>query len=76
MVSSCVGLIDDSEIDEVLEMVGEYAFGGLVKTDDKHFVRYSLLLETASELSLLRPINTIAQLADEIEEKYIGGDQY
>jgi|GEM_PF-2693751 len=76
MVSSCVGLIDDSEIDEVLKMVGEYAFGGLVKTDDKHFVRYSLLLESASELSLLRPINTIAQLADEIEEKYIGGDQY
>ena len=76
MVYSCVGLIDDSEIDEVLKMIGEYAFGGLVKTDDKHFVKYSLLLESASELSLLRPINTLAQLADEIEEKYIGGDQY
>lgn len=76
MVYSCVGLIDNSEINEVLKMIGEYAFGGLVKTDDKHFVKYSLLLESASELSLLRPINTIAQIADEIEEKYIGGDQY
>ena len=76
MVYSCVGLIDNSEINEVLKMIGEYAFGGLVQRNDKHFVSYSLLLDTASESNLLSPINTIAQLADEIEEKYIGGDQY
>lgn len=75
-ISSCIGLIDNSEIDEVLTKLGTNCYGGLIKEDNKHYIRYSLLLETASEESLLNPIYAIALLADEIEEKYTGGDQY
>ena len=75
-ISSCVGLIDNSEINEVLKRLGECCFGGLVLEYDKHYISHSLLLDTVSESNLLRSIIEIAQLADEIEEKYIGGDQY
>lgn len=75
-ISSCVGLIDNSELDEVLAMLGDNCYGGLIKEEKRHYIRYSLLLETSSEESLLRPIYAIAELADEIEEKYTGGDQF
>ena len=75
-ISSCVGLIDNTEIDEVLIDLGKRCYGGLIKEDKKHYIRYSLLLETASEESLLIPIRSIADIADTIEEKYTGGDQY
>ncbi len=75
-ISSCVGLIDNSEINEVLKRLGECCFGGLVLEYDKHYIRHSLLLDSVSEPNLLRSIVEIAQLADEIEEKYTGGDQY
>lgn len=74
-ISSCVGLIDNTEIDEVLDKLRENCYGGLIK-DKKHYIRYALLLETASESSLIRPIYAIAHIADEIEEKYTGGNQY
>lgn len=69
-------MIDDTEIDDVLNELGEYCFGGLIKLEKRHYIRYSLLLETASEESLLFPIRVIADIADTIEEKYTGGDQY
>ena len=75
-IYSCIGLIDNSELNEVLELLDGNCWGGLIKSGDKHFVRHSLLLETASNSTLIYPISTIAQLADEIEEKYTGGDQY
>jgi hypothetical protein len=57
-------------------MLGDNCYGGLIKEEKRHYIRYSLLLETSSEESLLRPIYAIAELADEIEEKYTGGDQF
>lgn len=75
-ISSCIGLIDNSELNEVLELLDGKCWGGLIKSGDKHFVRHSLLLATASNSTLIYPISTLAQLADEIEEKYTGGDQY
>ena len=75
-ISSCIGLIDNSEINEVLELLDRKCWGGLIKSGDKHFISHSLLLETASNSTLIYPVLTLAQLADEIEEKYTGGDQY
>ncbi len=75
-ISSCVGLIDLSEINEVLKMLDGYCWGGLTVNGEKHYISHSLLLSTASETTLISPIATLAQMADEIEEKYIGGDQY
>ncbi len=76
-VSSCIGLIDESEINDVLAEINDWCFGGLVfeKEFNKHFIRYSQLLCCTTEQSLIGPIEAIAIMADEFEEKYIGGDQ-
>lgn len=75
-ISSCLGLIDISEINDVLKMLDGYCWGGLVFSGEKHYISHSLLLSTSSESTLISPIATLAQLADEIEEKFTGGDQY
>ena len=74
-VLSCIGLIDDDDIDQVLEELGEFCYGGLVKMDKRHWLRYAVLMDSVSEESLLDPIANIAYIADELEKKYIGGDQ-
>lgn len=74
-ISSCIGLIDPSEVNEVLKMLDGYCWGGLTFNGEKHYISHSLLLSTASDETLISPISTLAQIADEIEEKYIGGDQ-
>lgn len=75
-ISSCIGLIDETEINEVLLELGKLCFGGLIREENKHYLRYTVLLKSASEQSLLDPIEAIASIADELEEKYVGGDQY
>lgn len=74
-VLSRIGLIDDSEIDQVLEELGEKCYGGLVKMGKRHFVRYAVLMDSVTEENLLVPISSIAYLADALEKEYIGGDQ-
>lgn len=74
-VLSCIGLIDDDDIDQVLEELGEFCYGGLVKMEKRHWLRYAVLMDSVSEESLLDPIENIAYTADELEKKYIGGDQ-
>ena len=74
-VISTIGLIDDTEINKVLEDLCDFNYGGLIKLDDKHCIRYAVPISGVSEESLIIPIETIASIADKYEEEFIGGDQ-
>ena len=77
-ISSCIGLIDISEINEALAEVADCNFGGVVfeKEINRHVLQGSLPFDSISRDGLLLSIETIAKIADLMEKKYIGGDQY
>lgn len=74
-ISSPIGVIDTSEIDDALEIVGEKLCGGLTKENGTHYVRHSMLAGDLSYDELIRPLNIVCKTADILEEKFIGSDE-
>lgn len=74
-ISSPIGIIDTSEIDDALEIVGETLCGGLIKENGTHYVRHSMLADDLSYDELIWPLNIVCETADMLEEKFIGSDE-
>jgi len=75
-VSSPVGMIESDDLEAALEILGEKLCGGLIKEDETYVVRNSMLMEELSYEELFRSLKMISVIADELEEKFIGDDEY
>jgi len=73
-ISSPIGLIEDDEINYALEMLNEKMCGGMVKIGEKHFIRECLPIDDLSPEQFVAVMEILVGVADEMEERLIGGD--
>jgi len=50
--------------------------GGLIKIADNYAVRYCIPIADLSNEEIIGPINILASVADTLEEKLVGGDNF
>jgi len=74
-LSSPVGIIKQEKINKVLEALNDKVCGGLVKIGDKHFIRHCIPIDHMSLDEFAVPLNFITSSADDLEEKFVGGDE-
>jgi hypothetical protein len=74
-ISSPVGIIKQEKINKALEMLNDKPCGGLVKIGDKHFIRHCMPIDDMSLDEFSVPLNFITNAADELEQKFVGGDE-
>ena len=73
-VSSPIGEIDKADIFDFLEELEETVCGGAIKRGDYIFIRNAILLDSIDSDSLDSALARIASIADDLENKYVGGD--
>jgi len=73
-VVSPIGIIPLDKTEIALTKINNLTFGGLIKIDDKHYLRESLLLSAISPQEILQVINNIVSFADALEDDLCGGD--
>jgi hypothetical protein len=73
-MSSPIGLIEDDEINDALEMLNEKICGGMVKIGEKHFIRECLPIDDLSPEQFVAIMEIVLGVADEMEERFIGSD--
>jgi hypothetical protein len=73
-MSSPIGLIEDDEINDALEMLNEKICGGMVKIAEKHFIRECLPIDDLSPEQFVAIMEIVIGVADEMEERFIGSD--
>jgi hypothetical protein len=77
-ISSPIGSVNDisnKDLVDILEFLGDYYTGGLVKYGDRYFVRHCMQLADLSDKEFLVPMDIVAIAADTIEQKFVGGDK-
>jgi hypothetical protein len=74
-VATPVGIVNTSNIDAVLDYIDDNVCGGLTKKGKRHFVRHATLVNDLSPEEFDRPLEVIAELADNLEQKFVGGDE-
>ena len=74
-ISSPVGYIPIKYMDDALELLDNKMCGGLVKIGDKHFVRHCMPVADLSTEELDDPLHIVINVADELEKKFVGGDE-
>jgi len=74
-MSSPVGIIKQEKINKVLEVLNDKVCGGLVKIGDKHFIRHCLPIDSMSLDEFSVPLSFITSSADDLEKKFVGGDE-
>ena len=73
-IKSPIGTLSPGNINTAMEFINTTACGGIVKAGDTHAVRHCMPIADLSNDELLAPLSSVAQSADIIEEKLIGGD--
>lgn len=73
-ISSPIGIINPAAIEKALLLLNEKVCGGLIKVEDKYYVRYAVPIENLSIEEINKPMNVVMRAADEIEERFVGGD--
>ena len=73
-ISSPIGIIEDDEINDALEMMENELCGGMVKIGERHFVRHNMLIDDLSPEQFESIMQIVMNAADKMEEKFIGGD--
>jgi hypothetical protein len=73
-MSSPIGLIEDDEINDALEMLNDKMCGGMVKIGERHFIRECLPVDDLSPEQFVAVMEIIIGVADEMEERFIGSD--
>jgi hypothetical protein len=74
-ISSPVGLIEDDEINDALEMLNDKMCGGMVKIGECHFIRECMSIDDLSPEQFVSIMEIIVGVADEMEERFIGNDE-
>lgn len=65
-----------SDFEGVCQLAGEYLVGGIVKEGDGIYLRSNTEMATANFDTISKILEIVCQAADEIEAKFIGGDNY
>ena len=73
-IASPIGLIEDDEINDALEMLNDAMCGGMVKMGERHFVRHCMPIDELSPDQFIKSMNIIVGVADDMEKRFIGGD--
>ncbi|GBU26766.1 hypothetical protein R84B8_00278 [Treponema sp. R8-4-B8] len=74
-ISSPVGIIGQEKMNKALETLNDKVCGGLVKIGDKHFVRHCMPIDDMSLDEFAVPLTFITSSADDLEKKFVGGDE-
>jgi hypothetical protein len=74
-LSSPVGLIEDDEINDALEMLNDKICGGMVKIAERHFIRECMSIDDLSPEQFVSIMEIIVGVADEMEERFVGNDE-
>ena len=75
-IASPIGTIPAGTLDQALLAVGNLPVGGLVKFEDTHFLRDTMLLATITPEELNIVLALITTLADGLEATLVGGDTH
>ncbi|MCL1991737.1 MAG: hypothetical protein FWG66_02180 [Spirochaetes bacterium] len=73
-IASPIGLIEDDEINDALEMLHDKTCGGLVKVGDRHFVRANVPIDHLPPEQFVTILDVIVGVADEMEMRFVGSD--
>lgn len=73
-ISSAVGEVSKNDIFDLLEDLDDYVCGGAVKIDNEIWIRNRILLESIDCPTIDNVMGIIADIADDLEDKYVGGD--
>ena len=74
-VSSPVGEVNKNDIFDLLEDLDKKVCGGAVKIGNRIFIRSRYLLDSIDSDAIDNALSLLAGIADELEEKYVGGDE-
>jgi len=73
-ITSPVGTLSAGNINVALEVLASVTCGGLVKFGEFHAVRHCIPIADVSNDELIVPLKVVAEVADLLEEKLVGGD--
>jgi hypothetical protein len=74
-ISSPIGVIEDDEVNDALEMLNDKICGGMVKIGERHFIRACLPVDDLSPEQFVTIMEIVVGIADEMEERFIGTDE-
>lgn len=75
-LSSPVGVIEEDEINDALEILDNTMCGGMVKKGNLHFVRHCMPIDNVDGDDFVAIMSVIVGVADKLEERFVGGDSY
>jgi len=73
---SPIGANYQFEIDKILNYAGVFTCGGVVSLNGRLYLKHSTPIDDLSEDELVKPLTKLAYYADELEMKFIGGDEH
>ena len=74
-IISPIGTIPADKIEPALTAAGKQTFGGIIKIEDTHYLRESLLLSGITPQEIIKVINNIVSYADVLEHELCGEDR-
>ena len=75
-IVSGVGALSAEGLNVALEALFHATCGGLIKVGDNHAVRHCIPIADLSNEEIIGPLTIVAETADLIEEKLVGGDKF
>ena len=75
-ILSPIGKVNYKYIDDILEYLERQICGGLVKIKENYYIRHTMPIDDLSTEELVSPMEQIALIADVIEEKFVGEDNF
>jgi hypothetical protein len=75
-IVSGVGALSAGNINTALEALFQATCGGLVKIGDIYAVRHCIPIADLSNEEIIGPLTIVAETADLLEEKLVGGDNF
>ena len=76
MICSCIGTIPEHKLNDVLSDIFGKVIGGLVAVNGTHYLRENIPASEYQQDTFLKQMGSIARIADELEEKFVGGDKH
>ena len=74
-IASPIGEVSKNDIFDLLEDLTDYVCGGAILIDDEVWIRNRILLDSIDSPTIDNVMKIIAGIADDLEDKYVGGDE-
>jgi hypothetical protein len=75
-IFSGIGKLNAANLNTALEAALEATCGGIVKIGDNYAVRHCIPIADLSNEEIIGPMTIVASVADSLEEKLVGGDNF